>query len=64
MASETHDSEDLMDMDADDSLEMDDSDNYESSIVTTIDAGARRRRIEELMEEKQLHNSIFGDMEW
>lgn len=64
MASKTQETDEIVDMDGDEILDMDDTEHYEPAPVSTIDTAARRRRIEELMEEKQLRNSIFGEFDW
>ncbi len=55
---------DEVEYECDDALEMEDIEQYELIPSRQGDNSAKRRRIEELMEERQLHYSIFGDVGW
>ncbi len=57
-------SNDDVDLDNDDNIEIEDIEQYELIPPRQASNSARRRRIEELMEERQLHYSIFGDVGW
>ncbi len=52
------------DLDCDDDIELEDVEQYELITPRHDDGCTKRRRIEELMEERALQYSIYGDVGW
>lgn len=54
--------DDSIDMENEENYELEDPEEYDILMPREPNSSNKRRRIEELMEEKELHDSIYGDI--